>query len=161
MMKKTVHSFKNKASLGVDRIPMNSIVEIENFDGLNNSILLSITDKTGLIETSTVEDLLLLNNQIISLVPNVEIPYSFEAFDSSAVVELFCDGTDYLLTFLQPGDLITISAPRNILLGTRGIIAFNGTGNMLFQTDGSSTPTEARNLQYTVLPDGKVHISPL
>ncbi len=63
MQRKTINSFDNVSSTGIDNVPQNGVILVEDSDGAGSPSLLVITDKTGITDTTTIADLLLLPNQ--------------------------------------------------------------------------------------------------
>lgn len=49
-------SFNDTTSTGIDKVPLNSYVTIENSDGNGNPRMMKIVDKTGLTDTTTIAD---------------------------------------------------------------------------------------------------------
>jgi len=58
MLNKTIINFKNITEIGVDKIPANSVVHIDNSDGNQLSKFIIVKDVSMLTSTSTVQDLL-------------------------------------------------------------------------------------------------------
>jgi len=58
MLNKTIVNFKNITEIGVDKIPANSVVHIDNSDGNQLSKFIIVKDVSMLTSTSTVQDLL-------------------------------------------------------------------------------------------------------
>jgi hypothetical protein len=58
MNKKVIYSFKDTTSTGLDIIPVNSLILIEDYDGNGTPKQILLSDKTGITGTTTIGDLL-------------------------------------------------------------------------------------------------------
>lgn len=70
MVRKNVYSFDYATDLGIDEISLNSLVLIEDADGSGGARLLVLMDKTGLTNTTTIADFLLLTHLYRNIASN-------------------------------------------------------------------------------------------
>ena len=58
MTRKPIYSFDTTASLGIDKVPVNNTIIIEDYDGNGTPKQVILTDKTGVTGSTTIADLL-------------------------------------------------------------------------------------------------------
>lgn len=162
-MKKAVYSFMNKASIGINKIPKNSLVEIENYNGLNESLLLTIKKTENLNDATTIEDFLVLEDQYQVYNQNfskkVQKPKTFQSFKDVEIVDIDTRKGDALIEIDLIENTVIIAEPLNIEYGNTGIIEIINTQDkdFLFEKGWNYQGTAlATVFEYIVLPSGKI-----
>ena len=163
-MRKTIYSFTNKASLGINLIPKNSIIEIENIDGNNKSLLLTIKDTQGLDETTTIETFLATTQYQVfgtDTQTKTEDEYTFVNISGREIVDIVCDGRDYRINYSEA--LLVLAEPKGIVPGTSGIIEITNPDNKTLDIDDAWQLSQyfKNTFRYTVLPSGVVSLTGL
>lgn len=161
-MRKTIYSFTNKASLGINLIPKNSIIEIENIDGNNKSLLLTIKDTQGLDETTTIKTFLETTQyQIFGADTQAvtEPEYSFVNISGREIIDVVCDGRDYRINFSE--DILVLAEPQGIVPGASGYIEITNPDSKEFDIDEAWQLSQyfKNTFRYTVLPSGVVALT--
>ncbi len=114
-MKKPIYSFDDTTNTGIDKVPLNSPVLIEDSDGAGNPILIYLSDKTGLDSGTTIADLLQLPTQWSSLGGGTPAISDFTAIQ---------DQTSFSANYLQGAVGVYVSG---VLLRDEEYTATNGT----------------------------------
>ena len=63
MVKKTLYTFNNTVDTGIDKVPLNNIIFIEDSDGTGIPKLIDLLDKTSITSVTTIAELLALPSQ--------------------------------------------------------------------------------------------------
>lgn len=63
MVKKTFYTFDSTTDTGVDKVPLNNVMFIEDSDGAGTPKFIMLLDKTSVTSASTVADFLALTSQ--------------------------------------------------------------------------------------------------
>lgn len=168
-MRKTIYSFKNRASLGINLIPKDSLIEIENSDGTGKVLLVALKSTVAMDENTTVADFLETENyQVVGSVNisgHTDEPLkTFTNKKDQEIIDVDCSKGDYLLEIDLLDVPMIIAEPQNIEYGQTGIIEILNPKDKPLQFDeqwiytGSALSTIFR---YTVLPSLSVVLEPL
>lgn len=137
--------FNAGTDTGVDKIPLNSYVQIHN-DGSGNSRLIYVTSVSGLNDSSTITDLLALTANYDSVLLN-EIPDSLSALDlvsdTTPVLGGNLDADDFVI------DDVTLKGKSNALIDA-GSISTNTTIDFSTNKVQKVTVTADVQLDFTV-----------
>lgn len=129
MTTKSLYSFDNTASTGVDQVPLNSPILIEDLDGQNTPKLLMITNRAGLVPGTTVAQLLALPDQWTDLTAGAKMRSNWHftatqgqtvfsiVYDNVDTVDVYIDGSlaKYNLDYtLSNSNTLTLLEPANV-----------------------------------------------
>ena len=107
MIKKPVYTFSTSLSTGYDKVPVNSLIHIEDGDGDGNPYTLTLTAKTGITSSTTWQDIALVPDNWIS-----DQPMHLNISTTSTLFHNLHASTD------TSGGVITLTLPPSPLIQT-------------------------------------------
>ena len=154
MIKKPIYTFSNIASTGLDKVPLNSIVCIEDGDVYGKGLLMQLIDKTGITSSSTVAEAFLSENSHKFIENNIYFESSSD-FTAQRDVYYFVEAASDLTITMPLSPIINSKFTVLDSLGMFGtyVITMTRNGNTIMGIDEDMT-LDVVNKEYKFIYTG-------